>query len=774
MGLLAGLLALLGSGLSACSRATSAPPATACSTQQFTPPSFVTALVQPQAVASAQRPPQADYRWQNVAISGMGFVTGVVLHPRQPDLVYIRTDVGGVYRWNPTGNYWLPLLEGIDHRKADRYGIESLAIDPSNPEVVYIASGGGFDDPGADILKSRDRGTTWHLTNLRTPAGKTVRMGGNDPWRWAGERLMVDPNNGQVVYFGSRRDGLYRSLDGAKTWSHMATFPRFIRDDQQITFVAIDPNSRATHSNAKSSQTIYVGMLHRGLYRSRDAGKTWELFNPPARDASKLASPQRAEIAPDGTLYVTTMASEQDLNGDVWKLSQNTWKNITPKPGRNYGPIALDPKNLNHLLVAEYPFTPEALYRSTDGGTHWRSLNLAVQTPPWFPQWHLYTPTGGLQFDPHHINRVWLTNGFGVLRSDQIHTTPTPWCFTSNHLEELVVFVIKSPPLQGGASLLSGVADVSGFRHASLTQVPQATLDGGEFGDTTGIDFVEADPNWVVRVGSHTGDGGREDSQPRAAYSNDNGQTWTQFTHLPPGSVNGKVAVSATLQPNGSPIIVWAPQAAATPIRSLDAGLTWEATQGAPQHTTPNLWSASQAIASDRVDGNLFYLYQYNDETQRGSLYRSQDGGRLWQRTVENLPSSPEHALRALPGRRGDLWLRVSGQRLYRSQTAGESFLPVVGVEAVKDFSFGKPAAGHTNPTLFVYGTINGEAGLYRSEDATRLAPHQSATWVKVSIPEQQLGNLLYLEGDRRVFGRVYVATGGRGILYGEPKDKSR
>lgn len=103
------------------------------------------------------------------------------------------------------------------------------------------------------------------------------------------------------------------------------------------------------------------------------------------------------------------------------------------------------------------------------------------------------------------------------------------------------------------------------------------------------------------------------DSQNQSAYSDDNGATWQPFGTVPAGAVNGKVAVSATLQANGKPIIVWAPQGEVYPHRSLDSGQTWEPVSGAPNNTTLQLWFPSQAIASDRVEGNWFYCSPETD-----------------------------------------------------------------------------------------------------------------------------------------------------------------
>jgi xyloglucan-specific exo-beta-1,4-glucanase len=311
---------------------------------------------------------------------------------------------------------------------------------------------------------------------------------------------------------------------------------------------------------------------------------------------------------------------------------------------------------------------------------------------------------------------------------------------------------------------------MSGFRHSSLTEPPEQTYENNSFGDTTGIDFCEADPNIVVRVGSAPGAGGREDSQVRAAYSADNGRTWGSFAEVPVGAVNGKIAVSATLQPNGQPILVWAPQGDVYPHRSLDGGEHWLPVKGAPNHTTEQLWFSSQAIASDRVDGSTFYLYKHQEKAPTGEFYRSRDGGETWVRTVSDLPNYYLHTVKAAPGMAGEVWFTTPGERLYRSSDYGSTFTPLAQVEKVVNFAFGKPAPRYQHPTVFVSGTIQGVEGFFRSDNATSLYGAASeATWVKISTQQQALGTVNYVEGDQLNFGRVYVGTGGRGILYGEP-----
>ncbi|NER31786.1 MAG: hypothetical protein F6J89_30300, partial [Symploca sp. SIO1C4] len=183
------------------------------------------------------------YTWDNIAIGGMGFVTGIGIHPTEPGIVYVRTDVGGIYRWDSVANRWIPLMDEFGESEEHHYGIESIALDPNNPDILYAATGYYTRETTSDILKSTDRGQNWVPTELKTPAGTNVRMGGNEDWRWTGERLAVDPSNSNIIYFGSRLDGLYKSENSANTWNKVTSFSATDLSEGGITFVLFDPQS---------------------------------------------------------------------------------------------------------------------------------------------------------------------------------------------------------------------------------------------------------------------------------------------------------------------------------------------------------------------------------------------------------------------------------------------------------------------------------------------------------------------------------------------------
>lgn len=161
------------------------------------------------------------YGWRNVQIVGGGFVDGIIFHPKEKGLRYARTDIGGAYRWNDQSKRWEPLLDWISYPDMNLMGVESIAVDPSDPDRVYLACG-TYTNPGTPngaILRSRDRGRSFQRTNV------PFKFGGNETGRGNGERLAVDPNDRNIIYLGTRHDGLWKSADAGATWNRVASFP---------------------------------------------------------------------------------------------------------------------------------------------------------------------------------------------------------------------------------------------------------------------------------------------------------------------------------------------------------------------------------------------------------------------------------------------------------------------------------------------------------------------------------------------------------------------
>ncbi|MCY4745091.1 xyloglucanase [Pelomonas sp. UHG3] len=740
------------------------------------------------AAAAPVRADDAAYTWKPVAIVGGGFVDGIAFHPGVPGLAYARTDMGGAYRRDSATSPWQPLLDHLPLADVNLMGVESLAVDPHDPDAVYLACGTytAPTEPNGAVLRSRDRGRSWQRTDL------PFKLGGNEGGRGNGERLAVDPNDGRVLYLGSRFAGLWRSTDRAASWQRVDSFPdaAWRRDASDgpppswggsdgkatINFLLFDPRSG---TRGQPSRTIYAGVSVIGrpsLWRSQDAGATWQ----PLPGGPATHRPMRAALASDGRLYIA-YASEPGphrmKDGSVWRLDPHTatWADITPaRPAATdpfgYATVAVDPGHPQRLLASTAGRgRGDELFRSTDGGATWQPLfttaRFDASAAPYVADTHLHWlyDVKINSADPDHAI---FTTGYGGWETRDLRAAdrgqPTTWRVMSRGIEETVALALHSPTQ--GVPLVTAIGDYSGFVHTDLDRPAAGNPKPPFFGNTHDVTGAALAPEVIVRIG-HARDGGKKN----LGYSLDGGATWREPASLPPGQLpgDGFIAVSADGR-----AWVWTPKGH-VPHVTHDRGDTWQPVQGLP---------AGTRVVADPVNPARFHAMALFD----GQLFASTDAGLSFSARPLTLPDGPvtrsaagshnhssrgddrggQDRLYAAPGREGELWL-AAFHGLYR-QRAGDSqrFERLPGVSEIHAFGFGRAAPGAANPALYLVGTVSGRYGLFRSTDA-------AAHWQRINDDAHQWGLILHITGDPKVFGRVYVGTHGRGVLYGDAPSHS-
>lgn len=729
--------------------------------------------VGPDGVAQASDSVATEaYEWKNVVVNGGGFVTGILFSPAEKGILYVRTDIGGVYRYDGSNRSWIPLTDFLGHAESNYLGIESFAVDPKQAGRVYLASGmytAGWAGNGA-FLRSDDQGGSWKII----PA--PFKMGGNELSRSDGERLAVDPNLPNVLYFGSRRDGLWKSENEAETWQKVASFP--VSGDPEkglgLPIVLFDGKSGSPGS---ATPKIYVASQTDGkLYASADAGKSWA---PVPNQPTTEFLPRRASLDADGTLYVSYAKGDSPYalhDGAVYRYEPkgDVWTDITPlKPHKEdtfgFGGITVDPSKPGTLVVATMDrWTKGAeIFRSQDRGKTWKPLMATAvldsgDTAHVFhhreklgaPQW-----VGDIKIDPFDGNRALIVEGGGVWLTEDLAVAdegkPVHWSFHSKNLEETVARDLASPP--EGAPLLSVMLDTCGFRHDDLNVSPKrGTFDNPACASADEIDFAAKKPSVVVRVGKYPWDGTKA---PRGALSTDGAASWTPFPTEPPGCGGvGSVAVSA----DGA-AIVWAPREAHAAL-TRDAGKTWIKAEGLPPPANTPDWAPwFLRLASDRVNPKKFYAF----DALTGTVYVSEDAGARFVATDTGLKATPDYELQyvsiqSVSGHEGEVWITTKTE-LARSSDSGKSFQQLSNVEEAHGVGFGKAAEGKTYPAIYLSGKVDGVIGFFRSDDT-------GESFVRINDDAHQYGGAQVITGDARTYGRVYVAPGGRGILYGEPK----
>jgi photosystem II stability/assembly factor-like uncharacterized protein len=750
-----------------------------------------TAVLRDAALSGAQT--AEPYLWRNVQIVGGGFVPGIVFNQSEPNLVYARTDIGGAYRLDAATSRWMPLTDWVGWDEWGLTGIASLATDPVDPDRVYLAAGtytNAWDPGNGVILRSTDRGATWSRTTL------PFKLGGNMPGRGMGERLAIDPNRNSILYLAAPSGhGLWKSTDYGVTWSKVTSFPNpgnyvqdpndpfdYLTDNQGVVWVTFDGR---TGSPGAATQTIYVGVadLQSTLYKTTDSGATW----------SRVAGQPVGFIAHKGVLdpvngflYIATSdkgGPYDGSHGDVWRYATATgaWTQVSPVPSSDadnnyygYAGLSVDRQNPGTVMVTAYSsWWPDTIiWRSTDSGATWtkiwdwtrypnRSFRYTqdVSAAPWL-KWPPAPRCGGgrpgaevnpklgwmtesLEIDPFDSNRMMYGTGATIYGTDNL----TAWdaggsigiTVKAQGLEETAVLDLISPP--SGAPLLSALGDIAGFRHDDLAVVP-ATMWTPLSGTNTSLDYAELSPSYVFRVGN----GDTANCEKSAAYSTNGGASWTAVNSQPSGLTGGGTcAVAAT----GGGRVVWSPAGVGVHY-TTNNGKTWKTSTGIP---------GGAVVESDRVNPSKFYGFA------NGTFYVSTSGGATFSATAASgLPGSGK--FKAVPGREGDVWLAGGGPGgaygLWHSTDSGASFVKLANVDEADVVGFGKAAPGASYPALYTSAKIDGIRGIYRSDDI-------GATWVRINDDQHQYAwTGATITGDPRVYGRVYLGTNGRGILYGD------
>src|SRR5207247_1167943 len=140
------------------------------------------------------------------------------------------------------------------------------------------------------------------------------------------------------------------------------------------------------------------------------------------------------------------------------------------------------------------------------------------------------------------------------------------------------------------------------------------------------------------------------------------------------------------------------------------------------------------------------------------TIFVSPDAGDHFSRRASDLPKGAGY-LRAMPDHAGTVYLASDGG-LFSSNDSGASFVKVERVESAKRVGLGKAAPDQSGCATYVIGRIAGKYGFYRSDDL-------GATWVRINDDEHQYGGVTSITGDPRIYGRVYVGSSNRGVVYG-------
>ena len=295
---------------------------------------------------------------------------GAVGVPTQPNVFYMGVNNGGVWKTDDYGRTWKPIFDS-----APTGSVGDVAVSPSNPNIIYVGSGEGLHRPdlgvGDGMFKSIDGGKNWQQIGL-----SDVQQVG---------RVVVHPTNPDVVFaaglghpYGANDErGVFRTRDGGKSWEKVL----FINHNTGAIQVEFDPANPEIifadlweHREGPWENASFSG-TNSGLYKSMDGGTTWKKLTQGLPTGEQGLGRIGFGISPSNPkrMYATVDARE---NSGLYRSDDGgeSWKRVSTD-GRIYG------RGSDFAEVRVHPKNPDvvysanvASYRSDDGGYTWTSF----------------------------------------------------------------------------------------------------------------------------------------------------------------------------------------------------------------------------------------------------------------------------------------------------------------------------------------------------------------------------------------------------------------
>ena len=374
--------------------------------------------------ASAQNPidfPLPQMHWRMIGPFRGGRTRAAIGVPGQPNVFYVGQVDGGVWKSDDYGRTWNPIFDGQPSQS-----IGAIAVAPSNPDIIYVASGEGLHRPdlsvGDGVYKSTDAGKTWQHLGLRE--GEQIPA------------LVVDPRDPNKLFaavlghpYGANEErGIYRSADGGATWKKVL----YKDTNTGGADIEIDPNNPDVLYASMWEETLApwedgntIDGTGGGLFKSTDGGETWKQLTKGLPDGVVHI---QAAIAPSDSnrLYATLATSHEGGYGSgaglgVYRSDDagENWYKATddPRPALKIGggdlPIPrVDPKNADVVYSASI-----VTERSMDGGKTWTSLRGAPGGDDYQNLW----------INPENPNIILLVSDQGALVSVNRGVTWSSW-----------------------------------------------------------------------------------------------------------------------------------------------------------------------------------------------------------------------------------------------------------------------------------------------------------------------------------------------------------
>ena len=613
--------------------------------------------------------------------------------PSQPNVFYMGQVNGGVWKSDDYGRTWNPIFD-----RESTQSIGAIAVAPSDPNIIYVASGEGLHRPdlsiGNGIYKSADAGKTWTHLGLRDgfqvpalaidprdpnrvyaavlghPYGPNEERGlygstdGGQSWKkliykdenTGASDVEIDPSNPGVIYAsmweareGPWEDGnlvngtgggLFKSTDGGNNWKQLSN--GLPKDLSQINVAVAPTDSERLYATVGSAS----GAL--GVYRSDDAGETWTKITDDPRPAGRIGggdlSVPRVDSKNPDVVYCASTVTMKSTDGG------KTWFGFRGAPGGDdYQNLWINPTDPNIILLV----SDQGALVTVNGGATWSS---------WYNQ-----PTAQI----YHVS---ITTDFpykvcgGQQESGSV-------CISSRGNDGAITFrdwhpvgvieygYVAPDPLNPDIIYGGGRSEVSKY-HWSTGEVQDVTpipvRDAKYRTDRTEPTmFSPVDPHilyYASNILFKTTDGGNSWQAISTDLTRENPGVPQSVGKLAPKDAEKKRGVIYALAPSLRTVnTLWAGTDDGLIWRTIDGGKKWS--DITPKELTP--WSKVTQISASRFDEETAYAsvsrFRINDE--HPYIYRTHDGGKSWKLITTGLPETgPVDTVREDPVRKGLLY----------------------------------------------------------------------------------------------------------------------
>jgi photosystem II stability/assembly factor-like uncharacterized protein len=654
----------------------------------------------------------SEMRWRCIGPFRGGRTVAITGVPHQPSVFYMAPVNGGVWKTDDFGNTWTAIF---DDQPTGSVG--AIAVAPSNPNIIYVGSGEGLQRPdlsvGDGIYKSTDAGKTWTHLDLsdaeqitaivvdpKNPdrlfvsaeghpygpnpvrgvfrsvdGGKTfekvlykdentgaadVVMDPSDPQTlfaalWAARVAPWEVRSGE--YFVIPGSGFYKSTDGGSTWRLVTQGLPTAEDGLSRIGIAIAPsNPKRMYLNVETKKE------KAGIYRSDDAGESWQLVNSDHRIGGRGPGAMGIAVAPDNpdTIYVANTASWKSTDAGKTFVG---WKGAPG--GDDYQRIWISSENPQILAIS----ADQGAAISVNGGATWSSWYnqptaqfYDVSTDNRFPYW-VY---GGQQESGSVATKS---------RSDYGEISFRDWSLPGVFEYGRALVDPKDPNIVFGAKLTRTRQDIGEAADVAPEPVRRGQY---RYNRTLPLIFSPLNPS-VLYFGANvlfrTADQGRSwtiISPDLTRESYEIPANLGAFSAGDPEKGKHRGTIYALAPSFKEPDTIWAGTDDGLIHITRDGGKTWK--NVSPPALTP--WAKVSILEASHFDAGTVYaaINTFRLDDLRPHIFRTRDYGASWQEIVNGLPSNaPSNVVREDPQHQGLLFAGTENS-VYVSFNDGDSW----------------------------------------------------------------------------------------------------